>query len=450
MKTKYLLQTCLIAALMISFYACENTSKEEEVQLKDIQLNLNDKLSFGHFFPQRELAFSDINEAVQLQNIPSEFVDYELKSFTFNIAQAYYQDFKNDKISAEEFQMLQQIYQIDTTQLSSTETPSKLYMAIGEIQNGNRAVVVDTDLDLDFKDEKLHEFEYPIRFVDEDDEEFYQRNKIEFLPKATVQYGDDETEQFILLIDPYEEDLANNTYSEKYFLSISIPKLKTQELQIKDQTFIIEAKSNFTQVQKQSEKLQFLVFQKKDSIEVGNEIDLLRFQLNDTINLSNNDFQLTYENGEFILKSLGYNNRPTGSSEGFFLPKIKTNYLDGTAYAVEEYEEQFQLFYFWTTWSLPSLEDVAQLKKIQKDQENVAVVGVAVDANQGAVKRMIVRQEMNWKTLYAPSETANNLKPALQLKVMSFPTYILVNEEGKIIKRTHHLKEVVEVFAVEE
>jgi len=63
---------------------------------------------------------------------------------------------------------------------------------------------------------------------------------------------------------------------------------------------------------------------------------------------------------------------------------------------------------------------------------------------------MIVRQEMNWKTLYAPSETANNLKPALQLKVMSFPTYILVNEEGKIIKRTHHLKEVVEVFAVEE
>ena len=56
---------------------------------------------------------------------------------------------------------------------------------------------------------------------------------------------------------------------------------------------------------------------------------------------------------------------------------------------------------------------------------------------------MIARQQMDWNTLFATAEAKDSEKPALQFKVMSFPTYILVNEDQQIIKRTHHLKEVV-------
>ena len=444
MKIKYILKVSFLLMLMICFYACEKTASKEEKQLKDIKLNLENKLSFGHFYPQRELATSVKDEEVQLKNIPAEFTDYEIKSFIFNLAQAYYQDYKKGNISAEEFNMLQQIYKIDTTQLSTKSTASKVYLAIGEMQNGSRAVVVDTNLDLDFEGEEIQEFEYPIQFIDEDDEAFYEENKIQFLPKAKVQYGESEDEQFVLLLDPYEGDMTSNSNTEKYFLSLSIPHLKTQEFQVEGKTFVLEAKSNFTQVETHPKKLQFLVFEKKDSTDV--ETNLLRFNLNDTINLNRYDFKLSYTDEEFSLENLGFNEKPTGVTEGFYLPEIKTDYIDGKPYSAEAYKGKFQLLYFWTTWSLPSLEDVDKLKKLQEEHEKLAVVGVAVDANQGAVERMIARQEMSWKNLHAPAAATGKTKPALQFKVMSFPTYILVNEEQKILKRTHHLKEVVEVL----
>lgn len=441
---KYLLKISFLFMLITCFYACEKNASKEEKQLKDIQLNLESQLSFGHFYPQRELATSVKAEEVQLKNIPTEFTDYEIKSFIFNFAQAYYQDYKKGNISAEEFNMLQQIYKIDTTQLSTKSTASKVYLAIGEMQNGSRAVVVDTNLDLDFEGEEIQEFEYPIQFIDEDDEAFYEENKVQFLPKAKVQYGENEDEQFVLLLDPYEGDMTSNSNAEKYFLSLSIPKLKTQGFQVKDKTFVLEAKSNFTQVENHPEQLQFLVFEKKDSTDV--DTNLLRFNLNDTINLNRYDFKLSYTDEEFSLENLGFNEKPTGVTEGFYLPEIKTDYIDGKPYSAEAYKGKFQLLYFWTTWSLPSLEDVDRLKKLQEEHEKLAVVGVAIDANQGAVERMIARQQMSWKTLYAATETKESEKPALQFKVMSFPTYILVNEEQKIVKRTHHLKEVVEVL----
>lgn len=314
------------------------------------------------------------------------------------------------------------------------------------MNNGNRAVVVDTDLDFDLKDEKIQEFEYPVRFIDDEDEDFYEKHKVEFLPKVYVNYGEDNADQFVLLLDPYEGDFLNSFASEKYFLSLSIPKLKTQKVQFEDKTYVIEAKSNFTQIETHPEKLQFLIFEEQDSLATNEDVNLLSFKLNDTINFYDYDFHLKYQNENFTLINLGFNDKPIGVQEGFFLPEIKTNYLDGKMCSKKEYEGKNQLFYFWTTWSLVHLEDLAQLKQLQKEHKNLAIIGVAVDTNQGAVERMVARQNMNWKTLYAPANSKDSEQPAIQFKVMSFPTYIMVDQNQKIIKRTHHLKEVTEIL----
>ena len=431
---------------IVSFWACKETTSEQEKALKNIKLNLESKISYGHFYPQREPVNSISPDSIQFKNIPSEFNDYEIKLFIFNVAQAYYQDFINGNISKEEFSLLQQIYKIDTTQVSDAYIPSKVYIVIGELKNGNRALVVDTDLNLDFENEKIQEFEYPIQFIDEEDEAFYEENKVQFLPKTKVQFGTRKNEQFVLLLDPYNENIGISTTAEKYFLGLSIPHLKTQEFTIEDKIYVLEAKSNFTQLETNPKKLQFLVFEKKDSVEVGQEVNLLRFKLNDTLHLNQYDFKLVYEGEQFMLQNLGFNEKPTGVTEGFYLPQIHLDYLDGKPYSTKLYQGKQQLFYFWTTWSLPSLEDVDRLKKLQEENDELAVVGVAVDASQGAVERMIARQQMDWNTLFATAEAKDSEKPALQFKVMSFPTYILVNEDQQIIKRTHHLKEVVEVL----
>lgn len=442
MKAKYLLKFSFFLLLIISFFSCENKSKKNDDQLIDIKLDLTNKLSFGHFFPQRELAITEDKAIVQPKNIPGEFVDYELKSFTFNIAKEYFKRFKKNEISVEEFQLLQQIYTIDTTQLSNQNLTSKVFMLIGELNNGRRAVVVDTDLNFDFLNEEIIEFEYPIQFIDEDDEAFYEQNKIDFLPKVTVKYGDNATREFVLLIDPYEGDMPSYSNSEKYFLSLSIPNLMTQEFQIKDKSYVLEAKSSFIQVENRPKNFQFVVFEKKDSLATSTELELLRFQLNDTINLNNYDFQLTYNNQGFNFKNLGYNDHPVGVTEGFFVPEIKADFLDGKPYSAKKFSDKFQLFYFWTTWNLASLEDVASLKQLQNEQNNVTIIGVASDANQGAVERMIARQDMSWNTLYTSPDNIKHQNLAVQFKVLSFPTYVLINPSGKIIKRTHHLKEI--------
>lgn len=439
---KFIIKTCLLFTFLIFVFSCKEASKNEAEILKDIVFDFENEVSFGHFLPQRELASKVSLDEVQLKNIPDVFADYEIKSFTFNVAQDYYQLYKKDEMAKEEFQLLQQIYSIDTTQLSDDFLATKVHIVMGELQNGNRAIVVDSDLNLDFKNERVQEFEYPMQFIDEEDEEYFEQNKIDFLPKVMVTYGENE-EEFPLLLDPYKGDINTSFDDQKYFLSLSIPDLKTGEFQIKDKTYTLEAKTNFTQLKNSVEKFQFIVFEKKETSSTE-ETNILEFRLNDIINLNGFDFQLIYENDNFVLKNLGYNTTPTGVEEGFYLPQIKTKYISGKKYNSEAYTNQFQLFYFWTTWSLESLEDVPQLKQLDENRTKLAVVGVAIDANQGAVERMIARQQMTWKTLYASPNQPNEEKPALQFKVMSFPTYLLVNPEGKIIKRTHHLKEVKE------
>jgi hypothetical protein len=440
------LKIYFLAFLILPFVACEETNTKSNTNqvLEDINVVFKEQFSFGHFYPRREVVYNVQDKTLDFKNIPDNFTDYEIKSFNFNLAQSYYQDFKNQKISAEEFEMLQQIYKFEAPSLSSEPQASKVNILIGELENGNRAVVVDTNLDFDFADEEIQEFEYPIQFIDEEDEAFFEENKVELLLKAKVQAAQKPNINFNLLMNPYEGDLKNTNYTEKYFLSMSIPQLKTFEFQVADQNFVLEAKSNFTQYYNNPNNLQFLVYPKNDSTET--EIEPLRFQLGEVIHLNDYDFKLTRQNGEFIFQNLGFNDTPTGVSEGFYLPEIKTHYLDAKPYSAEEYKDQFQLFYFWTTWSLPSLEGVADLKKLKEENPELAIVGVAVDANQGAVERMALRQQMPWKNLYAPTNSPNETKPAIQFKVMSFPTFILVNPEQKIIKRTHHLREVVDVL----
>lgn len=73
---KYSIKISLILFIMYSFLGCKHKTKQEHVELKNIPLQLENKVSFGHFLPQRELAVLVDQEKVKLKNIPKEFIDY--------------------------------------------------------------------------------------------------------------------------------------------------------------------------------------------------------------------------------------------------------------------------------------------------------------------------------------------------------------------------------------
>lgn len=431
-----------LVVLLFTGIACTDTPSVEKPEGKDIPLALEEKISFGHFFPQRELATTVEKDSQAFQNIPKELQAVEFKSFTFHLAQAYYQDYVKGAISEQEFQLLQQIYRIDTTQLSSSAVPSTVYIAIGELRNGNRALVVDTNLDLDFANEEVHEYDYPMQFIDDEDEAFYQQNKVDFLPKASIYYGAEAHEKFTLLLDPYEEDMQGASYVGKYFLSVSIPTILTQEISIQGQAYVVEAKSSFTQVETNPERLEFLFLKKEDADSLVSETNLQRYQWKDTVHLHNFDFQLQLQDKNLLLKNLGYNDRPTGIRAGYYLPPIQAKDMDGEAYKAKDYQGKHQLFFCWTSWSIASLEEVSALQQLRKDYPQVAIIGVITDSNQAAVERLIARQGMDWPTLFSPADAPTKHNPTLQWQVMSFPTYMLVDKEQKILYRTHHLKEI--------
>lgn len=92
---------------------------------------------------------------------------------------------------------------------------------------------------------------------------------------------------------------------------------------------------------------------------------------------------------------------------------------------------------FWGTWCVPCIELLPDIKRISENNPNLKVLSVACEESVGPVKRHIDEKSMTWLNAFIETKpksrpTNNVLK---NLKITMYPTFILVDKQGKIIYR---------------
>ena len=92
------------------------------------------------------------------------------------------------------------------------------------------------------------------------------------------------------------------------------------------------------------------------------------------------------------------------------------------------------LIQYWATWSAPAKADMATLKELwSKHGRSFAIIGVNLDNNVKDLNAYLAENPLPWPQIY--EEGGLDSRPANVLGVLTVPTMILVDAQGKVISR---------------
>ena len=136
------------------------------------------------------------------------------------------------------------------------------------------------------------------------------------------------------------------------------------------------------------------------------------------------------EGAKFRLESIGKVLPLTGST------------LDGKKFDLAQYKGRTVLIQYWATWCQLCKQDMHQLKDLQAkfSQKGFSVVGVNLDNDVKEVNKYLMQNRWPWPQLFESGGMESRL--ANQLGIMTLPTMILVDKNGKVLRRNIHAAEL--------
>lgn len=93
---------------------------------------------------------------------------------------------------------------------------------------------------------------------------------------------------------------------------------------------------------------------------------------------------------------------------------------------------------FWATWCNPCIQSMPKLKSVYNEISHLCtVVGICYDkpTHKDRVETIIRELEIPWPQIFDEEDAAGKTEQSFtaQLNIQSFPTYLLINSNGKII-----------------
>ena len=122
---------------------------------------------------------------------------------------------------------------------------------------------------------------------------------------------------------------------------------------------------------------------------------------------------------------------------GSKVPDLAGSRLDGAAERLSDYRGRVVLLDFWATWCAPCVAALPQKRQLVADlpADRFALLSISVDANLETVTGFMEEEPMPWENWHVGMTS----EITRALNVLSFPTYILIDEHGEILDRTNHL-----------
>jgi thiol-disulfide isomerase/thioredoxin len=108
--------------------------------------------------------------------------------------------------------------------------------------------------------------------------------------------------------------------------------------------------------------------------------------------------------------------------------------LSGGPVNLANFRGKVVLIQFWTTHSDQAKTDIATLKDlVSKYGRSFAVIGVNLDGSRKDLEAFLAQAKLPWTQIF--EEGGLDSQPANQLGILTVPTMILVDQQGKVINR---------------
>ena len=118
---------------------------------------------------------------------------------------------------------------------------------------------------------------------------------------------------------------------------------------------------------------------------------------------------------------------------GGTLPDLTGTRLDGTEEPLSTYHGKVVLLDFWATWCSPCVDALPELRELVAElpADRFALLAISLDEEPATVTRFMEDEPMPWMNWHAGPR--HNIVRILDVR--AFPTYVLVDEQGRILAR---------------
>ena len=118
---------------------------------------------------------------------------------------------------------------------------------------------------------------------------------------------------------------------------------------------------------------------------------------------------------------------------GGTLTDVTGKRLDGVEERLSDYRGRIVLLDFWATWCGPCVEAFPKLRELvaKLPEDRFVLVTISVDEELGTVTRFIEGEPMPWTNWHAGK--GSDFERVLRIE--GYPSYVLVDERGKILSR---------------
>jgi thiol-disulfide isomerase/thioredoxin len=113
----------------------------------------------------------------------------------------------------------------------------------------------------------------------------------------------------------------------------------------------------------------------------------------------------------------------------------------GSPVDLATYQGKVVLIQYWATWSAPAKADMATLKELwNKYNGSFVIVGVSLDHNVKNLNAYLAEHPLPWPQIF--EEGGLDSRPANLLGILTVPTMILVDPQGKVVSRNIAIADV--------
>jgi thiol-disulfide isomerase/thioredoxin len=99
------------------------------------------------------------------------------------------------------------------------------------------------------------------------------------------------------------------------------------------------------------------------------------------------------------------------------------------------------LLQFWATWSDAARRDMPVLKELMaKYGKNFVVISVSLDNDRSEVEKYLTENKLPWPQVFEPGGLDS--PPANQLGILTVPTLMLIDPQGKVVSKNIQATEV--------
>lgn len=369
----------------------------------------------------------------------------QIVKYTFDIRHALKASFENGNISIDSFKKLEAAYLIDTINMPKWEKSNELLIYIKRLKNSwkiipdfNYSKKFDDDVSY-IRDDRFfsgkHDFlilEYEIPF-------WYQtlyKRKIEFFIAPNS-----------ILPKKYSDGLFNTWGGSRKIMSgklhIGLDSFLVKIFLTSEHTYFTKANTFFSISYPNENSINlyetgFPVYNAGDSVFAGSRIIML-----DTVSI----------NGDAIIfKEVGENSALKGVQQGGVIKALSGYNLASRQYtdiALVRNDKKVTLLHFWGSWCGPCIANMPKLVKFADDySQKVEIIGFPYEnqSDTSKTQKIIKQYNLQWRQIIQlrdhPFQRPDVVK---QLFIEHFPTYMLIDMNGKILVRSSNLEDVMHV-----